>query len=226
MIHNRKTAFLTLLFLLAEGILYYFILTAGGDLLRFTSFFAIVLCFAFALIQGNKSSALIQWALACTVGADFFLVLRPTDERVWGMVCFLAAQLMYAVWLHRRTKSNPLALTRILLTVLAEAVALTVLGSRLDTLAVLSMAYYANLIMNIAESFTNYPNNKLFSIGLLLFILCDTVIGLQVAASGYLTIPPDSLLHRIIFMDFNLSWFFYLPSQVLISLSTLFTADP
>jgi hypothetical protein len=30
--------------------------------------------------------------------------------------------------------------------------------------------------------------------------------------------PEGSILHKILFMDFHLSWFFYLPSQVLIAL--------
>jgi hypothetical protein len=46
------------------------------------------------------------------------------------------------------------------------------------------------------------------------------VIGLQVAAQGYLPIEEGTLLHRILFMNFNLSWFFYLPSQVLIALTS------
>ena len=50
-------------------------------------------------------------------------------------------------------------------------------------------------------------------------MLCDTVIGLQVASGAYLPIAEGSILYRIIFMDFFLSWFFYLPSQVLITLS-------
>ena len=35
----------------------------------------------------------------------------------------------------------------------------------------------------------------------------------------YLPIRESSLLYRILFMPFPLSWFFYLPSQVLIALS-------
>ncbi|MBO5953287.1 MAG: hypothetical protein J6Q53_04100 [Oscillospiraceae bacterium] len=221
MIKDRKAAFLPPIFLLSEGILYYFILTASGRVLMYTSFLSVVLCFAFALLCSDKSSILTVFALACTVGADFFLVLQTPAERIWGMVFFLVAQTLYAVKLHLCTGNKPILFVRILLTVLAEAVALIVLGSRLDALAAISMCYYANLLINIIEGFTVFSKNRLFPIGLLLFILCDTVIGLQVAASGYLPIGPNSLLHKIIFMDFNLSWFFYLPSQVLISMSTL-----
>ena len=46
------------------------------------------------------------------------------------------------------------------------------------------------------------------------------VIGLQVATSGYLPIEEGSVLNEILYPGFNLSWLFYLPSQVLLSLSS------
>lgn len=103
--------------------------------------------------------------------------------------------------------------------VAAEAVSVLVLRSDTDLLAVISMCYYANLIVSIFHSFSMFRKLPLFSVALVLFLLCDTVIGLQVAAGAYLQIPEDSLLHRVIFVDGNLAWAFYLPSQVLIALS-------
>ena len=52
--------------------------------------------------------------------------------------------------------------------------------------------------------------------GFALFALCDAVVGLQVAAGGYLALPQA--LQQVLFCDFNLSWFFYLPSQVCLAL--------
>jgi hypothetical protein len=75
--------------------------------------------------------------------------------------------------------------------------------------------------MNIVLSLSTFKNDKLFPIGLVLLFLCDTVIGLQTASGAYLNIPESSLVYRIIFMDFFLSWFFYLPSQIIISLSSI-----
>ena len=95
-----------------------------------------------------------------------------------------------------------------------------VLGDKADALAAVSLICYANLIMNIVVSCTQFRKNKLLPVAFVLFLLCDTVIGLQVASGGYLPIPEGSLVHTIIFSDFNLAWFFYLPSQVLISLSS------
>lgn len=204
-------------FLIAEAILYYFILTAGGQTLVVTSYLSIVLCFLFAL-QGIKCKPLMVAGLACTVGADFCLVVCDPIQRLWGMVFFLGAQTLYAIHLHRKQKSNMLLLIRILLSVVAEIATVLILKDNLDTLAMVSVCYYVNLIMNTAAAFTQWRKNKLLPIGFVLFILCDTIIGLQVASSGYLPIAEGSVLYNLIFSGFNTAWMFYLPSQVLIAL--------
>ena len=211
-------------FLIAEAILYYFILTAGGQTLVITSYLSIVLCFLFAL-QGIKRKTLMVAGLACTVGADFCLVICNPVQRLWGMVFFLGAQTLYAIHLHRQHRNNTLLLIRILLTVAAGIIAVLVLKENVDALAVVSVCYYANLIMNMIAAFTQWGRNKLLPIAFVLFILCDTIIGLQVASSGYLPIADGSWLYNLIFSGFNTAWMFYLPSQVLISLCCLQKGD-
>ena len=85
--------------------------------------------------------------------------------------------------------------------------------------AIVSLAYYANLIVSIAEGLSLIRINALFPIGMTLFLLCDTVIGLQAIANGYLPVESSSILWQIIYPGFNLAWLFYLPSQVLLALS-------
>lgn len=221
MFKKYKNPIAILSFLVMEAILYYFILTAGGDLLRYTSYASIVLCFAFALLTGIRRHPLIVGGLAFTLGADFCLVLCRPMEQLWGMVFFLGAQTLYATYLHLKKKSVPLLIVRLILTALGLGIALLVLQENVDALALVSICYYANLIMNLAVALSQWKSCKLLPIGFLLFILCDTVIGLQVASGGYLPIPEGSALYKLIFMPFNLSWFFYLPSQVLIALSCL-----
>ena len=53
-----------------------------------------------------------------------------------------------------------------------------------------------------------------------LFLLCDTVIGLSFL-DGYLAVDKTSLIYRIIHPGFDLAWAFYLPSQMLLSISLL-----
>ncbi len=212
------------LFLITEAILYYFILTAGGQTLVITSYLSIVLCFLFAL-QGIKRKMLMVAGLACTVGADFCLVVCSPIQRLWGMVFFLGAQTLYAIHLHRKQKNKALLIDRTLLTVAAAIIAALVLQDNLDALAVISMAYYANLIMNMVAAFAQWHKSKLLPIAFVLFILCDTIIGLQVASGGYLSITEGSVLYNLIFSGFNTAWMFYLPSQVLIALCCLQKGD-
>lgn len=212
-------------FLAIQCVLYYFVLTTGRDQFVICAYTGIVCCFLFALIWGRKSDPLIVAGLACTVGADFCLVVCSPIQQLWGMVFFLGAQTLYATKLHRSQKSCTLLWIRLALIAVIEIIAVVILKGNLDALAVVSVCYYANLIMNIVAAFSQWHKSKLLPIGLVAFILCDTVIGLQVAAGGYLPITEGSALHDFIFMDFNLSWFFYLPSQVMIALSSLPKGD-
>lgn len=206
-------------FLLIQGILYYLILTTGGETLIWSSFGAILLCFLYALAR--RGTPLLVAGLAATVAADYFLVLCGAQNKLAGMVCFLVVQTLYAIFLHRKGFGRAWLALRLGLAALATAVALAVLGDKTDALALVSVWYYANLIINTAMAFGKFRQFSFLALGFLLFILCDTVIGLQVATQGYLSIGEDTLLYRILFMDFNLAWFFYLPSQVLIALTSI-----
>ena len=223
LLQNRKQTILTLCFLSIECILYALLLFTGGKLEIYSSYLSIVLCFLFSLLRGRKHNPLITAGLACTLGADFFLVLYSPRQQLWGMVFFLAAQTMYAISVHISQRNKYYLIVRIALIVLVETIAAIILKDKLDLLAVISVCYYVNLIMNMVTAFSLFRKNPLLAIGLVFFILCDTVIGLQVASEGYLPIGENSLLHRILFVDFNLAWVFYLPSQVLISLSSVHT---
>lgn len=213
---KRRSVFL-IAFLLLEVILYGLILTTSGKTLIWSEYISILLCFLFALVCFNKP--LLISGLALTVCADFCLVICDPIQQLWGMVFFLGAQCLYAVLLHRQKLLRGLLMARIGLSVAAEVVSLVVLGENTDALALISVLYYANLIMNMVCAFVRFRDNRLLAIGFVLFILCDTVIGLQVGAGGYLPIPEGSFVHNLIFSGFHLSWFFYLPSQVLIALT-------
>jgi hypothetical protein len=212
---------ITWIFLLLELTAYYLILTTGGQTLVYSSFAAIVVCFLHALLHYRSCDKLLLLGLACTVAADFCLVICSPIQQLYGMIFFLGAQSLYAARLHLTDHRKALLWLRLSLITAALTVTVWVLRSNTDALALVSLCYYANLIFNLIMAFLQWKNDKLFPTALALFLLCDTVIGLQVACGGYLSIPEASLLYRIIFMPFNLSWFFYLPSQVLISLRSV-----
>ena len=137
------------------------------------------------------------------------------------MVFFLLVQFLYAAKLFENNKSKGLLIARMAATVISPIIVFLVIGNKTDALSVISICYYINLIFNIISAFSSFKKNRVFAIALALFLLCDTVVGLQVAAGAYLPIAEGSIIHKIIFSGFNLSWFFYLPSQVLISLTSL-----
>lgn len=207
-----------LLFLLAELVLYILLLFAGGQVAVISSFASVVLCFAFGLAY--RGSGLMVAGLAMTVAADVCLVLCSPRQQFIGMVFFLIAQSLYAVKLHRERPSGKLLVLRVLLVLAAFAVCVLALRENTDVLALISLCYYANLLMNIVAAFCAGRKNCLLAIGFVLFLMCDTVIGLQEAAKGYLAMAEDTLLYKLLFMDFNLPWVFYLPSQVCIALSS------
>lgn len=210
--------FLTRCFLAVQFVLYCFILTTSGNLLVVTSYLAILLCFAFAAFNADERNLCLLGGLACTAVADFFLVVCSPMRQLPGMLAFLGTQSFYAVYLHRRSKDIRLLYLRLALTILGVILTFAVLGNKTDPLAMVSVIYYANLITNLIMACLRFRKNRIFAIALILFLLCDTVIGLQAAAGTYLAIGKDSLLYRLIFVPFNLAWLFYLPSQVLIAL--------
>ena len=215
----KKASFwLASVFIAVAAVLYYIIIFAPGNILRSAQYGAIVACFLFAALHLKKGNRWIVAGLLFTLGADYCLVVCQPIQQLWGMVFFLGTQTCYAICLWLRRKNWGLLWARLGLVVVAEAVTVIVLGKNADPLALVSLAYYAMLIMNILVAFTQWKKDRLLPIALVLFLLCDTVIGLQVMSGGYLPIAEGSVLHRIIFSGFNLSWFFYLPSQVLLAL--------
>ena len=194
----------------------------GAHLRYATVILACLFCVLFA--ERTWDYLLTQLALIATVCADFFLVLPSVPNQLPGMLCFSVAQLSYAACLAL-AESRPRYLriqlwSRGILSVAALAVTVAVLGRGADAVALVSIFYYVNLILNLAFAWTQLPHRILMAVGLTLFLLCDTVIGLSFL-DGYLPVDKTSLIYRLIHPDFDLAWAFYLPSQMLLAISLL-----
>lgn len=195
-----------------------------------SAFISIALCFLFVLSGFRKDFDYLFsiLALAATVTADVFLVLFLQQNRLAGMVAFLFAQIFYAVKISlykQKTLTRIICLAiRILFVIIGSIAAKLLLKDGCDALAIISVIYYINLLLNTIHAFI--CRKWFFAVGLVLFSLCDICIGLQVMASGYLPIPPDSFLFKIAFPGFDLPWVFYLPSQVIIALSVFLSRKP
>ena len=109
---------------------------------------------------------------------------------------------------------------RIAAILLLVAIAFAILGGKPDAVSIISMIYFANLATNIAFAFVHHDRYLIFAIGLLSFALCDIFVGLGVLVNDYLRLGRDNFLWQMTHSGFNFIWFFYVPSQTLISIST------
>lgn len=206
----------------ALGILFQTGFGNGAHLRYATVVLACLFCILFA--EKTWDYLLTQLALIATVFADFFLVLPSTPNQLPGMLCFSVAQLSYAACLaysENRPRYLRIQLwSRGILSVATLAVTVAVLGRGADAVALVSMFYYVNLVLNLVFAWTQIPHRILMAVGLTLFLCCDTVIGLAFL-DGYLPVDKASLIYRIIHPGFDLAWAFYLPSQMLLAISLL-----
>ncbi len=227
MIKSKKILLsLSVAFLMIEVILGVLLQTAQGAVpvnLRYTAVIAACLfCVLFA--ERSLSFIFTQLALLCTVGADYFLVYRTDMRQLPAMIFFSVVQIAYFLRLYfedgNKTRRKAHLILRATLLAAVVGVTVAVLGQSLDAVAVVSMFYYANLVLNAVFAYVSFGKNPVLAIGLTLFILCDTVIGLSLIDT-YLPISESSLIYKVIYPGFDLAWAFYLPSQALLAVSLL-----
>ena len=187
---------------------------------------SVIVAVAFGLVSAafnTRGEWLLRLGLICTLFADYHLVYSYPMDRLLGMVFFNFTQLSYFLYLLLRdgTAKRRLVHTSIRLGVIAVAVALCylVLGEGADTLSVISMIYFANLATSVAWCLAS--RKFLLFAGLLSFALCDVTVGIGALADLYINVAEGSFMWRVIHSDFNIIWFFYVPSQTVIALATL-----
>ncbi|MBQ3489423.1 MAG: hypothetical protein IJA86_02410 [Clostridia bacterium] len=178
--------------------------------------------FCILLSDGSKAYLYTQIGLIGTVGADFFLVFLPFQLRVPGMICFCATQLAYFLRTYSEDE-NPIRkkvhfILRIAVSVLSVAVTGIVLGSRIDALSLISVFYYAHLLLNVIFSFVQFKKLHILAIALFMFIISDTLIGFD-NLSSYLLIPRGSIIYIIMRLGKSFLYPLYIASQIMIPLS-------
>lgn len=224
---NKKVKlFSTCIFIAIEIVLWILVLSTSGEINRYLSFSSILLAFMFSLLfVGIKTKKyLTQFALMFTVVADIFLVLISPRNQVVAMTSFAVVQMFYFVRILFETKSKKInivnVVVRLILIIAIEILTLIILKEKIDYLSMISMFYYVNLILNVVFAFINFKKSPLLAFGLLFFLLCDTFVGLQCAVGTYFSMSQDLWLYKLIFADFNFVWFFYIPSQTLLAISS------
>ena len=223
MINYIKRNYLKLIFIILEAVM--FCLIFNNDLaVNVTSYVSICICLLFTIISFDNTfdRLLVTLGLTFTVGADTFLVLMSNGNKIIAMCLFITVQTIYLIRLITIEKSNKLRIVNLsssaLLILIALASTFIVLLERTDALSLLSIIYFAMLISNVIFALISFKTLPLFGIGLILFAICDFLVGLDFLYI-YINIPDNSIIDRIISVPINLAWIFYLPSQVLIALS-------
>ena len=209
------------LFLLIQGLLYAAFLTldlvqpgSGWDVpLKYGG---ILLCFLWSLGRaGNLDSRLTQAALAFTLLADLFLLVLNRWYGA-GVASFCVVQCLYLARIHR-ADCRSLTL-RLLLRGSLTGTLLIIAGALdgLTPLTALTLFYFSQLLANAISALSLGRTGRGFALGLFLFVGCDLCVGVHNLSS---VLPGAQIAPLLPFAQVGM-WLFYLPSQVLISLST------
>ncbi len=203
-------------FLIIEAALYVIFMSmdlfsVGGSSTGF-KYASILLCLLFSTIcAAEGGDRYVPFAQLFTVIADFFLLVINAHYLA-GVVSFIIAQSIYLFRLYK--KAGKLWLPgRITAAVLA--VLLLGLTGMFSLLNLASVFYYSLLLGNMALSWSLKDKKwRIFALGLTLFALCDLCVGIFNLGG----VMPAALYQ---FSTIGM-WLFYLPSQVLISLSAIY----
>jgi len=169
---------------------------------------SMVFCFLLAVVlykqsDNKKDSKYVVIALFFTLIADIFLLFTSND--IAGIFFFCLVQLTYLK--RYNTKFFAVGLSLIPVAILVY------LFAPIDPLFVIA-GFYAILILScfISTFYTELPrfNSICVRLGMFLFILCDIHVAL------FNQLPRNVAYHQVAAVAM---WFFYLPSQLLISLS-------
>lgn len=163
-------------------------------------YLGIILCFVYSVYSKKQCKAV---ALFFTLVADLFLLVLLSNYEL-GVAMFIFAQLSYLYYLGNIDKDDFHAFLVVRIIIVALGTIVLHLTSNISLLNELVLIYFSNLLINCINAFRT--KEKLFALGLLLFVCCDICVGL-------FNTGCDNPLITI------LMWIFYLPSQVLMVLS-------
>lgn len=219
--YKRALGIGALIFIAFELILLPFIQLDVLDAVEYWQYLSVILAFLFSLLclRGDRRCDLVRLGLAITLVADYFLVI---DGKAYlaGVITFICAQIAYCLYLvledGRRAVRLANIYTRVGLCAALIIATYAVLGENTDALAIASVLYYANLVLNVVFAFLLGKGGRVFAIGLALFAMCDLCIGLETLGDLYIKSDAFDFMYK---GSFNLPWVFYQPSQVMIGLS-------
>ena len=219
---KKQLSLQILIFIIIELSLTVLVQLTSGVFNTIVSFSAVVCAFLYSLLNYSKKNILIVIGLLTTVCADIFLVVVDPMKQNLAMSFFSITQICYLIYIYNsqnKFQQKIHIIVRTITVVISLLATIIVLKDNTDFLSLISLFYYANLVVNIIFAFVVKNKNILLIIGLILFACCDFVIGISIMNDSYLSLKEGTFLYFIANPGFNLAWIFYVPSQTLISLS-------
>ncbi|APU60055.1 putative membrane protein [Clostridium botulinum] len=196
-------------------------------------FVSIVICFVITLFIGKniydkKDLFILRLALFFTVLADFNMLIL--EKFKLGILFFIIVQSLYIIRHGRfkdvngkvrfKYKDIYLFVFYLFLFIILKRLSLF---SKESTLLSMAFIYALLLIHSLIRAYGTFNNNffgkktcKIISIGITLFFLCDLNVAFSNISFYLLSIKHVENLENVFL---PLIWFFYLPSQILLSLS-------
>ncbi len=220
---KKSLSAVSALFVAVELILGFLIHVTKKEIMKYLAFLTVTIAclFAFLFYCDSNAYRLTQLGLIFTVFADIFLVLLNSEKRLLAMSFFSVTQLCYFALLYIRDKRFKRMHIVIRVCTITTALLGTtlVLGDKTDPLSLVSIFYFANLLINVIWAFAEWDYSKILPFGLLMFAFCDVFIGFSSMSALYFPMPEGTFLHFLANPPFNIAWLFYVPAQTLIALS-------
>ena len=174
-------------------------------------------------IVNYRDIILLRLAMFITIIADLCLVIL--NIYILGVALFCLVQITYCVrYTTKNLKATLINFLIIFLCIVFSYVIARLFIKGINVLLPVSLFYSICLINSVIKAINAWRNNLypspskyMMVLGMILFLLCDTCVALSAITGLFpLTGYFMSNFHQI---TFYLIWVFYLPSQLLLSLS-------
>lgn len=199
---------------------------------NYFKFFGIMLCAMYVILSFRyRGKSLDRWlllfAILFTLVSDWFILIRHCYN--YGVITFIIVQYLYLIRMHYQYKNVTITffLRKLFVNLIIVGCITPILlfvHVEVDILVLLSLFYFVTFIMNVLQGIYQFQKEKdatflLFLVGIIMFLLCDiNVVIFNI--STYVSIKENWFITIEKFSRVGM-WMFYLPSQVLISLSSL-----
>jgi hypothetical protein len=195
-------------------------------------YLCILLCFLLSILSNkdklvntvnHRDIFLLQLALFITVIADLCLIIF--NYFILGVIFFSLVQIMYSIrYTTKRTISTLVNFFIIFLCIMLSYGIVSLFIVKIDILLPISMFYFICLLTSVIKAIKVWKNNLypspskyMIVLGMILFLLCDICVALS---NITLFLPLSGhFIARLELIASFLIWVFYIPSQLLLSLS-------